>query len=195
MIGLKAEIIANTTFVTTEGTLALATDTNEFLISNGDGTYVMYPNVIGWYGNIGTYAEIIAAIASAPLGAVFLSTDTNQLLVSNGDGTYTTYEGATLPVFCASGFSGEYDIVNGTYIMERSIEGNVLYYNNKPYYKNDNDVTLFFTGTRWALDLTENSDISTDLIEKPADLDNPEGNYFLSDIGSHFGAIEAGVCT
>ena len=110
------------------------------------------------------------------------------------DGKYTILNTEQLNYYCASGFSGGFEAVNGSYALVRDPQGNALIYNNYPYYQNDENVTLFYSGTNWAFDLTENNEIASDFIEKPEDSTTPEGNYYISGQSSFYGTVVEGQC-
>ena len=192
-IGNFGDFSKNNEFLSNAGLVAFLLDQKSILVSKGDGTFKTYPNVLGSLYHVGLEREILRT--ASPIGSVFLATDTGQLLVSDGQGGYVAHGDSTLPAYCADGFSGEYTIVNGTYQTVKDNIDNTLFYNGKPYYKNENLVTLFFNDSgRWAFDLSENTEITTDFIEKPEDSTGPDGNYYLSDIGAFFGVVTVGVC-
>ena len=197
-LGMFADFSKNPEFLNNQGKVAFILDQRKILVSNGDGTFVGYPNVLGTMYNIGTRQQVL--LTPSAIGEVFFATDTKQLFVSQGVGSdgvsqYTVYGDAELPIYCADGFTGDYYIVNGSYEVTKDNIGNTLLYNGKPYYKNDSEVTLFFNeNNRWSFDLSENTEISVDFIEKPEDTTGPEGNYYLSDIGTQFGSVSVSAC-
>ncbi len=193
-IGTFGDFSRNPEFLNNTGKVAFVIDQRKIIVSNGDGSFIAYPNVLGTAYNIGLEREILHR--ESAIGEIFFATDTKKLYVSQGAGMgYTVYGDTELPIYCADGFSGDYYAVNGSYQVTKDNVGNTLLYNGKPYYKNENAVTLFYNeNNRWSFDLAENTEISVDFIEKPEDSSGPEGNYFLSDIGSQGGHVEVGAC-
>jgi len=190
-MGLEGDILVADAEV---GDIFYATDTQRLLVYAGNGVFNVYGNDLGIFYGVDKFINIITQSPVPPPGSVFLAVDTEQVLLHIGDNEYAILNTEPLGNYCASGFYGDYEFVNGSYMAVTDPQGNALIYNGKPYYQNENKVTLYHSGIGWAFDITENAEVATDFIEKPEDTLTPEGHYYISGQSSYYGQVTEGLC-
>lgn len=189
--GLEKDILLSPANI---GDIFLAQDSQRILIYRGGGIFDVLTNESGIFSGVDTFQNILTQSPLPRVGTLFIAVDTEQVLLHTGGGNYSVINTEPLGYYCASGFKGIYEEVNGTYIMVKDPDGSTLLYNGYPYYQNSNNITLFFNGNVWAFDLTENNTVDDDFIEKPLGSITPSGHFYISGQSSRFGSVLEGPC-